>query len=126
MSINKQYDSSWDEDNDDLWDKKFEEWENRDWSSWLTERLSFPFKVERMEDFESNPFQDDNDDKPFAVGHIVKVIEIEIEDESHGIILKVREGRKTGYIPLCDVEVSSRKDKNYWPVKEYVVWFANR
>ena len=125
MSMNNQYDSSWDEDNDDLWDKKFEEWENRAWSSWLTERLSFPFEVERMEDFESNPFQD-NDDKAFSVGHIVKVIEIEMEDESHGIILKVREGRKTGYIPLCDVEVNSRKDKNYWPVKEYVVWFANR
>lgn len=125
MSVNNQYDSSWDESNDDLWDKKFEEWEKRDWSNWLTKILSFPFKVERMEDFESNPFQD-NDDKPFAVGHIVKVIEIEMEDDSYGIILKVREGRKTGYIPLCDVEVNSRKDENYWPVKEYVVWFANR
>lgn len=51
---------------------------NRVWSSWLTERLSFPFEVERMEDFELNPFQD-NDDKAFSVGHIVKVIKIEME-----------------------------------------------
>ncbi len=51
---------------------------------------------------------------------------IEDEDESYGIIVKVREGRKTGYIPLADVEVVSQEDSNFWLVREYVVWFANR
>lgn len=36
------------------------------------------------------------------------------------------EGKKTGYVPLCDLEVTSKTDVNYWPVYEYAVWFANR
>ena len=55
----------------------------------------------------------------------MKVLSIFEEDDLYGIIIKVREGRKTGYIPLCDVEVVSRDDSNFWPVREYVVWFAN-
>jgi len=56
----------------------------------------------------------------------MKVNDIEAEDEQFGIIIKVREGRKVGRIPLCDVEVTSRKDINFWPVREYAVWFANK
>lgn len=37
----------------------------------------------------------------------------------------VKNGWK-GYVPLCDLEVTSRKDRNFWPVREYAVWFANR
>jgi len=40
--------------------------------------------------------------------------------------MKVREGIKKGRVPLADLEVTSKKDKNFWPVREYVVWFANR
>ncbi|WP_425216442.1 hypothetical protein [Tumidithrix helvetica] len=40
--------------------------------------------------------------------------------------MKVREGRKTGYVPLGELEVTSRQDRNFLPVREYVVWFANR
>lgn len=29
-------------------------------------------------------------------------------------------------IPLFDLEVVSKTDPNYWPVREYVVWDANR
>lgn len=32
MAKNNTYDSSWDEDNDELWDQKYEEWKNRDWN----------------------------------------------------------------------------------------------
>ena len=119
------YDSSWDEGNDELWEQKYAEWETRDWSNWLLERLRFPFQVERQEDLSANPFEP-NQDKPFSVGHEMKVLSIEDEDESYGIIIKVREGRKTGYVPLADVEVVSNEDPNFWLVREYVVWFANR
>jgi hypothetical protein len=61
-----------------------------------------------------------------SLGHVMKVVSIEDEDESYGIIIKVKEGRKTGYVPLCNAEVTSKEDKNFWPVREYVVWFANR
>jgi len=43
----------------------------------------------------------------------------------NGIIIKVKEGREIGYIPLCDVEVKPKTDKNFWPVREYVIWFTN-
>lgn len=37
------YDSSWDDDdNEEAWDKKYEEWEQRDWDTWLWDNLSFP------------------------------------------------------------------------------------
>ena len=54
-----EYDSSWDlvEDkkgnlpkNEESWDKKYQEWQNRDWMKWLKENLTFPFMVERKED----------------------------------------------------------------------------
>jgi len=125
MIKNGYYDSSWDEDNDELWDKKCIEWQSRDWRNWLLERLSFPFEVERKEDFDSNPFSN-NQNELFSVGHILKVISLEDEYDDYGIIIKVKERRKTGYIPLCDVEVTSQKNVNFWPVREYVVWFANR
>ena len=44
----------------------------------------------------------------------------------YGVIVQVREGRRKGYVPLCDFEVTSREDRNFWPVREYVIWFANR
>ena len=87
--------------------------------------LVFPFEVKRMEDLNSNLFFD-NDDEPFSVGHTMKVLTIEDEDADYGILVKVREGRQSGVVPLCDVEVTSRQDQNFWPVREYVVWFANR
>ena len=121
----EKYDFSWDEGNDDLWDQKYEEWQERDWLYWLSNKLVFPFEVERKEDLYSNPFVDTSK-KPFSVGHVMKAILIEDEDDDHGIIVKVREGRKTGYLPLADLEVTSREDSNFWLVREYVVWFANR
>jgi len=48
------------------------------------------------------------------------------EDYIYGVIVQVREGRRKGCVPLCDLEVTSRKDRNFWPVREYAAWFANR
>ena len=43
-----------------------------------------------------------------------------------GVFVKAKEKRQIGHVPLCDLEVKPKSDKNYWPVMEYVVWFANR
>ena len=124
MELN--YDSSWDVDNEDLFDEKFSEWEERDWEDWLEDNLQFPFMAKRKEDMSVRPFSETDVNKPFQVGHTMKVVAIEDEDESYGLIMKVREGRKTGYVPLSDLEVTPKKDPNFWYVREYVVWFANR
>jgi len=127
MVDNKTYDFSWDSHDEEAYDEKFEEWGNRNWLEWLTDNLIFPFEVERQEDDYFNPLvENQNTDKPFSIGHVMKVLELEIDDETYGIIVKVRESRKIGSIPLCDVEVKSKKDSNFWVVREYVVWFANR
>ena len=119
------YDSSWDDGNEKLWDQKYKVWKKRDWYDWLLDNLTLPFEVERMEDMDSNPFAD-NSDNPFRVGETMMILDVEDEDEMRGIILKVSKGRKKGYVPLSDVEVTSKDDKNFWPVREYVVWFANQ
>jgi hypothetical protein len=56
----------------------------------------------------------------------MEAVDIAIADNHYGVILKVKEGKRVGHVPLCDVEVTSRENKNFWPVREYVVWFANR
>ena len=131
----KEYDTSWnltesDEGNlpfnQESYDRIYEEWQQRSWESWLSENLTFPFIVKRMEDDDDAYFTDIAEQEPFRLGHEMKVISIEDEDEHYGVIVKVRECRKVGYVPLCDVEVLSKEDPNYWPVREYVVWFANR
>lgn len=44
----------------------------------------------------------------------------------YGMVLKVVAGKKKGLVPLADVEVISRENPNFWPVREYVVWAANQ
>jgi len=107
-------------------DKIYAKWETRSWEPWLREKLEFPFQVERMADDDDAYFTDIAETEPFRLGHIMKAVDIEPEDERYGIILKVREGRRVGYVPLCDVQVTPGEEGNYWPVREYVVWFANR
>ena len=119
------YDSSWDEGNEEAWDKIYDKWEDRDWESWLTNNLSFPFLAIRRED-ERDFRPDYNNKDPFTIDHTFKVEGIELEDDWYGFIAQVKEGRRKGYVPLCDIEVTSKDNTNYWPVREYVVWFANR
>ena len=124
--MNTTYDSSWDEGNNGLWYQKYQEWKERDWQGWLDEQLSFPFEIRREEDDGDAFFTDVASRQPFRLGHIMKALAIEDEDRNYGILIKVREGRRTACVPLCDFEVTSRSDPNFWPVREYVVWFANR
>jgi hypothetical protein len=130
-----EYDSSWyfhesEDGNFSIDEEKFNriytEWEKRLWEPWLREKLKFPFSVKRKEDEDDAYFTDIVKLEPFRLGHVMEVISIEMEDDHYGVILQVREGTRIGYVPLCDVEVTSKDNENYWPVKEYVVWFANR
>lgn len=131
----EKYDTSWDleesekgnlPESEEAFERKYQEWQQRCWETWLNEKFDFPFLVERMEDDDDAYFTDITDHQPFRLGHKMKVIGIELEDDLYGIILKVREGRKVGYVPLCDVEVVDKEDPNFWPAREYAVWFANR
>jgi hypothetical protein len=72
-----------------------------------------------MEDDDDAYFTDIAKHQPFRLGHIMKVIDVEPEEEDlYGVIVQVREGRKKGFVPLYDFEVSARADRNFWPVRE--------
>lgn len=133
--MKKPFDSSWDliksdrgnlPKSDKTFDRKYQEWKKRDWKQWLEKNLVFPFIVERKEDDDDAYFARIAEHAPFRLGHKMKALKLSLEDDFYGIIVKVREGRRIGSVPLCDVEVTPKDDRNFWPVREYVVWFANR
>jgi hypothetical protein len=128
MSSKKKYDSSWDSGNERLWEKKHREWKKRDWIEWFKAQLSFPFDVERKEDIGNAGFSPEVRREPLRLGHRMTVLSMDddYEDDVYGVFVEVREGDYVGYVPLADTEVISRDDKNFWPVREYTVWFANR
>ena len=111
---------------EDAWDKKYQEWKKRDWGKWLEKNLVFPFIVERKEDEDDAYFTDIAKHVPFRLGHKMKALGLTSEDDLYGIIVKVSEKRRVGHVPLCDIEVTPKSDRNFWFVREYVVWFANR
>jgi len=110
----------------DTFDAIYANWLKRSWKSWLRDHLKFPFTVKRGEDDDDAYYTDIVKSEPFRLDHVMEFIDIEMEDDLYGIIMKVREGRKFGHVPFCDVEITSKEDENFWPVREYVVWFANR
>jgi hypothetical protein len=134
--MSEDYDTSWDliksnkgylPINDDAYERKYLEWKTRNWPLWLKNNLTFPFTVERMEDEDDAYFTDIAKHQPLRLGHTMQVIGVEPEEDSrYGVIAQVREGRRKGHVPLCDLQVISREDRNFWPVREYVVWDANR
>lgn len=79
----EKYDTSWDGVNvdEDAFDRKYEEWRSRDWIKWLTERLVFPFEIERVEDMEGNPF--DSETGPFSVGRRMQAMGL--DEEGRGL-----------------------------------------
>ena len=85
-----------------------------------------PFKATREEDEDDAYFQEGAARSLFRLGHTMEILSVEGEDEMTGIIVKAKEKGQIGQVPLCDLEVKPKTDRNYWPVREYVVWFANR
>jgi hypothetical protein len=88
--------------------------------------VTFPFTAMREEDMDSNPFSEEDDDKPFAVGSKMTVLEFGYNDFHEAMMAHVKQGKNDGWVPLADLEVTPKNDPNYWAVREYVVWFANR
>jgi len=96
-------------------DNDFEQFER--WDEYLSATLTFPFRAEVTEFQERGPLRG---------GDMLVVHEIEDIEDGYGLIVRVKRGRKTFYVPLCDLTVVDKKSPNYRPVRLYAVWFANR
>jgi hypothetical protein len=103
---------------DDAFEQKFDEWAARDWPDWLAKNLTFPFTVTREEDEDDAYFASDAAKAPFRLGHKMEVLELAEEDPDRGMLVKAREKGQIGYVPLCDLEVTTKENANYWPVRE--------
>jgi hypothetical protein len=128
-------DSSWDSGecsqlnlpfDEERFNEENQEYERRDRVGWLEQNLSFSFVAKRVDDDDEAYFTDVAEREPFRLGHIMTVLGLKCEILWYGIMVKVREKRKIGYVPLADLEVLSKSDSNYWPVREYGERFGNR
>jgi len=87
------------------------------WEKYLQAKLTFPFEAEVSE------WQDRG---PIRTGERVRVLSIEMDDDSYGLIVAIKTKHGHYDFPLCDLEVFPDTSPNYQPVKDYAVWFANR
>jgi len=97
----------------------------RDWEEYLSNKLSFPFMVKRIDDADNVVWEGLKNYKPFGLGHIMKVLSIESEDDLYGIIVKVIEGRQTGFVPILDLEIQDDSSRNKKYLDEYAKCFLN-
>ena len=96
------------------------------WMTWLAENWVVPFPATREEDMDDADLKQGAATRLFQVGHNLEVLGLEEEDETMGVIVKAKAKGQIGQLPLADLEVQPKTDRNYWPVREYSVWFANR
>jgi hypothetical protein len=99
--------------------------ETRDWQEYLSNKLTFPFMVERIDDTDKVVWEGLKSDKPFGLDHTMKVLCIESEDDLYGIIVKVREDKQTSFVPILDLEVLGLNGVNKKLLEEYAEWFEN-
>ena len=98
-------------------DRKGEIGRFKAWEKYLKANLTFPFEAKVSESQERGPIR---------TGERVSVLDIEIVDDSYGIIVSIKTKRGHYDFPLCDLEALPDTSPNYQPLNDYVVWFANR
>lgn len=79
--------------------------------------------VKRIDDTDAVVLGRVGNDEPFRLGHEMKVLEIDSEDDHYGIIVKVREGRRTAYLPILDLEAIDEMNQRY--MDQYSEWFCS-
>lgn len=86
------------------------------WEEYLTQTLKFPFETKVAE----------TDRGGLKIGAKIKLLDLDDYDDKYGIfgIGKGEMGAIT--FPICNLEATDKKSKNYELLRNYVVWFANR
>jgi len=87
------------------------------WEEYFEQVLGYPFEAKVSEWQERGPLRTEDE---------VKVLGTEGIEDLYGILVSLRRERRKYVFPLCDLEVKDKSSTYYQPVKDYVVWFANR
>nr|VFJ45678.1 MAG: Calcium binding [Candidatus Kentron sp. FM]VFJ66862.1 MAG: Calcium binding [Candidatus Kentron sp. FM]VFK21439.1 MAG: Calcium binding [Candidatus Kentron sp. FM] len=87
------------------------------WDRYLKKKLLFPFKAIIDEPQDRGPL--DTGDKVIVhgIGRIA---------DPYGILVDLQHKKRNYRFPLADLEIIDKDSGNYQPVRDYVVWFANR
>jgi ribosomal protein S27AE len=96
--------------------------QKRDWLKFLSEELTFPFEARIDEVQEGGLFRGTG-----SLRYNDKVVVIKLSGYSgwHGIVAKIKKGRKTYRFPLCDLAIDDEKNPSYRVLDNYRTWFAN-
>lgn len=86
------------------------------WEEHLSQILSFPFETKVAE----------TDRGGLRIGTKIKLLDLDDHDDKYCVfgIGKGEMGAVT--FPICNLEATDKKSKNYELLRNYVVWFANR
>ena len=89
------------------------------WKEHLEKKLKFPIKAEVVELMDRGSLR---------IGDRVIIYGVdEFFDTMRGLFAKLTHDNSHEFLfPLADLEVLNKKSKNYQPIKDYVVWYANR
>ena len=87
------------------------------WEEHLEQALHFPFEARVDEKLFRGPVQEDD---------IVNILSIADVDDRYGLLVDVRLDRRAYVLPLCELDATDNSSTNYQPLKDYVVWYANR
>jgi len=87
------------------------------WEKHLRKVLQFPFDAEISGAHPRGPLQP---------GDRVRVHDISLLDDSHGVIVKIRLGHRRYDHPLDRLKPLDKNDPNFQIIKDYATWFANR
>jgi len=86
------------------------------WFGYLSENLKFPFEAEVHLLSYSRAVSD---------GDIIKVIDTDNLVDLYGMLMKVKKGSKTFFLPLEELEVCDTKSKNFIIINAFLEWYQN-
>lgn len=99
------------------------ETKNRNWVQCLS---TFPFEVERIDDVEEYALSEQyTENGAFRLDHTFNMISIDDLDDVYGLILKCREDRHIGYVPLLDLGLKDKKYRNKQFIDEFLEWYSD-
>lgn len=87
------------------------------WQAHLEQKLKFPFEAE---------IKEGDHYKVVRIGDRVQLTGLREADDLYGVLVNARHGREECVLPLCDLEATDKRSATYQPLRDYVVWFANR